>query len=110
MAVEEGTLPVGPTDKLLDTAIVEHADGTPVHREGVFIGDAGNAAARAEVKRSSPFLSDASNNEQTYAQAISDQRLEFLQDTLTGILTELKIITLHLQLGSDEEIREGDVA
>ncbi len=35
----EGTLPVGITDKHLDTTIVEQTDGTEAHREVVVLGD-----------------------------------------------------------------------
>jgi len=109
MTVTEGTLPVGDTGENLDTAQVLQTDGTVVHREGVFIGDAENVDARVGVKKASPFLSKENKDKQTYAAGVTDQRLEFVTDTLVDILTELRVMNLHLQQGSDEEIHEGDV-
>ena len=39
MVVKESTLPVGTTDKLLDTTEITQEDGTKAHREAVFIAD-----------------------------------------------------------------------
>ncbi len=38
-----------------------------------------------------------------------EQRLNFAVEILEAILVELRIMNLHLQQGSDEEIHEGDV-
>ena len=39
---------------------------------------------------------------------VSDYRLQLLEGLLKEILTEMRIMNLHLQLGSGEEILEGD--
>jgi len=47
--IQEGFLPVGVSGKLLDTVVVEQADGTKVHREAVVTTDPLDSDARANV-------------------------------------------------------------
>ena len=104
MAVTEGTINVGTSDVQLDTTIVTQstdAGSALAHREGVFIGDPAKAKARAEV--------GGIPGEDAYAMGVSDHRLQILESYLESMLTELRIINLHLQQGSDEDIDEGDI-
>lgn len=96
----EDFIPVSGTDDVLDTTLVTQEDGTKAHREGVFIGDPAEAAARAAV---------AKNSAAAYALTVSDRRLEFIQEALENILTELKITNKHLHMATDEEFEESDI-
>jgi len=86
------------TGKKLDTAIVTQSDSTAVHRESVFIADAGEYDARAPVEKQGLG----------FALTITEARISLMQDLLENILRELKIVNVHLQEGSDEEIHERD--
>ena len=100
MTIKEGTLPVGPTDKLLDTTIVEQEDGTQVHREGVFIGDPGTAARRVNVLEIFPALGLM----HTHAMATTDQALVITNELLAEMIGELRLMRSHLAEMTDEEI------
>ena len=110
MAVDEDSLPVGITTERLDTTKVTQADGTVVHREGVFIGDPEKPGHRANVLTRGPAPSLHDPAQFQHDIGVSDYRLQVLEGVLTEILAEMKIMNFHLQLGSDEEIFEGDVA
>lgn len=107
MTVEEGTLPVNPTDKRLDTAVIQQKDGQDAHREAVVLGDPELADYRAAMMRWGPH--DHGRYDGMYAMAVTDYRMSVLESLLKEILVELRIGNQHLSIGSDEEITEGDI-
>lgn len=109
MAVEEGTIEVTTTGDKLDTAVVEQTDGTLAHREAVVLTDPEKLGHRANVltRGPAPRRHDPANFQHDVG--VSDYRLQVLEDVLNEILTEMKIMNLHLSCGSDEEINEGDL-
>ena len=51
MAIEEGKLPVGPTDQSLDTTVIEQSDGAEAHREVVVLADPETREAYVKVAK-----------------------------------------------------------
>ncbi len=86
--VTEGTLPVGNTGEKLDTTVITQDDGTEAHREGVFIGDPVEAAARVAVS-----LQGLNTN---YGVTTVDPRAGDILRVMGSVLTELRLMNRHL--------------
>lgn len=100
MAIKEATLPVGTTDKLLDTTEITQEDGTKAHREAVFIADPVDTRRRANVVRTRRSLlkTDVRN---TYAVATADAQARRTASTLEAILDQLQVMNMHLESMSE---------
>lgn len=92
MAITEGNISA-------DTTKVTRTDGTIAQREAVLIADPEITINRANVF---PIPAIQTVGE-TYAAAVTDWHLEFLQETMSAILIELKNINRHLNVMTDED-------
>ena len=89
MAVKEGNIQVGNTDKLLDTTVVEQTDGADAHREAVFVGDPEDLVARARVLESP--------ESGRYAAMVTDENSRTIIGVLELILERLERIEMNTQ-------------
>jgi len=101
MAVEEGALPVGTTEEVLDTVVVEQEDGTDAHREMVSVGDPETTEARARV-------SSTEENATRYALQVQDDKMDDLISMMGVVVEQLKIMNLHLYAMTDETFDPQD--
>ena len=99
MSITEGKINIGTSDENLDTTKVIQSDDVSVHREAVVITDPKKLANRSNVFEIPPSRSTG----QTYASAVTDQRLEFIQGVMEEVLGELKTINRHLAAMTNEE-------
>jgi len=95
MAVKEGQIPIGVTNRVLDTTVVTQTDGTLAHREAVTITDPATAAARVRV-------SGTEESATRYALQVQDDKMDDLISTMGLILKELQAMNLHLSSITDE--------
>ena len=83
MAVDEGTLKVGGTIDLLDTAIVTQSDGsTKAHREAVVVSDPKDNDARQNIRQLDQF--------DEYGALVTDRKLVEVRLVLDEILETQK--------------------
>lgn len=81
----------------------------PVTRDTrAVIGDPEKPLHEANVLTRGPAPRRHDPEEFQHDLGVSDYRLQVLQELLENIVTELRIMNIHLQSGSDEEVFEGD--
>ena len=100
MTVKEGFLPVGLSNKNLDTAIIEQADGTKAHRESVVITDPENTDARVTIAKSKADHSEY---------ALLAQHDTNSDEILTNILNEMRLLNMRFEEAFRTGISQGDI-
>lgn len=89
MAVTEGNIAVGGTDKLLDTTEVVQDSGRVTHREAVVLTDPENNDARVSV--------ELADNREKYHLNTQDPRLDSVIDLLSDLLEQQKLTNILLE-------------
>ena len=103
MTVFESSLPVAPTDQLLDTTEITQADGTKAHREGIFVGDPIEASQRVQLQ-AYQFA-----NKTRYAAAVTSFELRNLCNLMSVLITEQRLTNTFLSRLVGEELTTDDL-